>query len=374
VAGFADGEPLHAAESRFILAVGGELKSTVCLLRGGEAVLSEHLGDLMHPEAYRHFVRAVDRLKQLCAFVPEVVACDLHPRYLSTTYARQLELPVVQVQHHHAHIASVMAEWGECGPVVGLACDGTGYGTDGTVWGGEILLCERGAFQRVGHLERFPLVGGDRAAIETWRPAAALLRAAGECDWQRAVTARDDGPSNAELRLFEQQVDGGPNVTATSSLGRVFDAVAFLLGLCGRNRHEAEAAMALEGAATRAKTTFNPLGYGIHADSSAIRLSLLPAVRAIATGHEPAETLAARFHDTVIAAFTDAAARICQERKVGTVALSGGCLANRRLLGGLTERLEGHGLRVLYPRRVPAGDGGLALGQSWIAAWHTDEE
>lgn len=372
LAGFADGEPLHSVRHRSILAVGGELKSTVCLLRDGEAVLSEHLGDLMHPQTYRHFVHAIDRLEQLCTFVPDLVACDLHPRYLSTVYAQQLGLPVLRVQHHHAHIASVMAEWGECGPVVGLACDGTGYGTDGTVWGGEILLCERGEFVRAGHLVDFPLVGGDRAAIETWRPAAALLRAAGQADWQRIVCAGHERPSAADLRLFERQAANGLNALPTSSLGRVFDAVAFLLGLCPRNRHEAEAAMSLEAAAAQVPEALEPLPHHVSATERTVHLSLFPALRAIVAGRgrgEPVATLAARFHDTLIAGLADAAGRVCRQRRIEKVALSGGCFANRRLLTGLTARLEAQGLRVLYHRQVPAGDGGLALGQSWVAAW-----
>ncbi|MCK4342069.1 MAG: carbamoyltransferase HypF, partial [Phycisphaerae bacterium] len=257
LAGFGDDEPLRSVRDRKILAVGGELKSTCCLLTGGEAVLSEHLGDLSHPDAFRHFVRAIDRLKALCGFEPDAVACDLHPQYLATEYARGLGLPVIAVQHHHAHVLSVMAEWGEAGPVVGLACDGTGFGPDRAVWGCEVLLCERGEYKRAGHLEYYPLVGGDAAALDTWRPAAALLRAA-------RGSSEGAVPSSEDMQVFEQQAAGSINAPPTSSLGRVFDAVSFLLGLCSRNRHEAEAAMALEALAADQPDEVEPYAYMVN--------------------------------------------------------------------------------------------------------------
>jgi hydrogenase maturation protein HypF len=368
-----------------VLAVGGELKSTVCLLNGSEAVLSEHLGDLTRPETFRHYMHAVERLEQLCGFRPDVVACDLHPRYLATEYARRLDLPVVPVQHHHAHIASVMAEWGETGPVVGLSCDGTGYGTDGAVWGCEVLVCERGDFERAGHLEYFPLVGGDRAAIETWRPAAALVRAAFGEKWPetwgairllRPAGAPAATPNDDELRVFEQQIVRGVNAPATSSLGRVFDAVSFLLGLCDHNRHEAEAAMALEAAVGERTAPVAPLPYRVTTTGDAMQLSLLPTIRAIvearlggSLAQPDVALLAARFHETVARMLCDAARAVCLARGVTKVALSGGCFANRWLLGRLIELLESTGSRVLYNRHVPAGDGGIALGQAFVALW-----
>jgi len=369
--------PLHTVRDRRILAVGGELKSTACLLTAGEAVLSEHLGDLSRPEAYRHFIQAIERLRELCGFEPDTVACDLHPQYLSTEYARQLGLPVVPVQHHHAHIASVMAEWGVSGPLIGLACDGTGFGTDRAVWGCEVLLCERGGFERLGHLEYFPLVGGDAAAIETWRPAAALLREAAGEEWMEVFAgvaeASGSPQSPAQLQTLDEQARQGLNAPATSSLGRVFDAVAYLLGLCDRNRHEAEAAMALEAAAATQPAVVEPLAYDVELQDDRIRLSLGPAVLEIVRARQKAESvslLAARFHETVAGMLADAASLACRQRSVDTVALSGGCFANRRLLTRLMERLEAGSLTVLHNRHIPSGDGGVALGQALVAAWH----
>ena len=378
--GWGDGGPR-------ILAVGGELKSTVCLLSNDEAILSEHLGDLTHPETYRHFARAIDRLKVLCGFEPDVVACDMHPRYLATDYARRLGLPVIAVQHHHAHIASIMAEWGETGPVVGLSCDGTGFGTDHAVWGCELLLCERGDFRRLGHLKYFPLVGGDAAALETWRPAAALLRAVLGRSWvevvegtkprrHKGMEARRHGglvrPSADDLLAFEQQAAGGINAPPTSSLGRVFDGVSFLLGLCGRNRHEAEAAMALEAAAADQPAVVEPLAYEVAEEDAGVRLSLLPTIADVVRAREagePAGRTAARFHESVARMLADAAGLACRREGLSEVALSGGCFANRRLFARTVELLETDNRQVLYHRQVPCGDGGLGLGQALVAAW-----
>ena len=397
-------------ETRRVLAVGGELKATVCLLTvnegtlhgagnepvGAQAVLSEHLGDLTQPETYRHYIRAIDRLMDLCAFRPDAVACDLHPHYLSTGYARRLGLPLIQVQHHHAHIASVMAEWGEPGPVVGLSCDGTGFGTDGAVWGCEVLRCQRGDFQRLGHLEYFPLVGGDRAALETWRPTAALLRAALPQRWadeaQRvpllcqqwsgtaqqqwhAGTAAEElpaAPTSEELRVFDQQAARGVNAPPTSSLGRLFDAASFLLGLCAHNRHEAEAAMALEAAAAGEPAAVEPFAYEVRAAGAGMHLGVTTMIRELIETRDrgaPVPHIAARFHETVARMLADAARHACQQVQTDKVALSGGCFANRRLLTRLVALLEADGRTVLYHRHTPCGDGGLSLGQAFVALW-----
>ncbi|MBU0637281.1 MAG: carbamoyltransferase HypF, partial [Planctomycetes bacterium] len=369
-----------APRSRRILALGGELKSTVCLVRENEATLSEHLGDLTRPDTYRHFVRAIARLRELFDFEPEVVAHDLHPRYLATKYAQELALPVLPVQHHHAHVASVMAEWGEAGPLIGLACDGTGYGTDGAVWGCEVLLCARGRFERVGHLEYFPLVGADRAALETWRPAGALLHAALGDQWRTLLgklaeqSHLPEALSAGQLDVFAQQLASGLNAPPTSSLGRVFDAVGFLLGLCVLNRHEAEAAMALEGAAGRERG--EAFRYEVRQAGSEMHLSVVPTIAdivdAVRSG-DRRELIAARFHETIARMLLEAAVRGCELHGVCTVGLSGGCFANRRLLSRVTELLEQRRVRVLYHRQVPCGDGGVALGQAVVAAWQAVE-
>ena len=386
------GGPLRAALPDTIppiLALGGELKSTVCLYAHGEAILSEHLGELTHPAAYRHFVEATTRLCDLFAFEPRLVAHDLHPRYLSTEYALRLNLPTVAVQHHHAHVASLMAEWNETGPLIGVACDGVGYGTDGAAWGGEILCAQLGRCERLGHIEYFPLVGGDQAALETWRPAAALLRAAFGDRWREMFLelvrngAREPLPSVSgaplapwpqALEVFERQSAARLNAPLTSSLGRVFDAVSFLLGLCKYNRHDAEAALSLESAADEIAPA--PFGYELRSESQRLVLSVTPLIRELIAERRAGTSvgrLAARFHETVAHMLADAAAMACEQRSVSTVALSGGCFANRRLLTRLVELLEKRRLRVLYHRVVPCGDNGLGLGQALVAAAHAVE-
>jgi hydrogenase maturation protein HypF len=369
-AAFAAGGALATVRDRRILAVGAELKSTVCLLGEGQAILSEHLGDLTHPETYRHFVRAIDRLRELFDFTPDVVVHDEHPAYLSTHYAQGMNVPAIAVQHHHAHIAAVMAEHDTPGPVIGLSCDGTGYGTDGAVWGGEVLYCHRGAFERVDHLEYFPLLGGDAAAIETWRPAAALLVQAFGDAWLQHWPADADPPPTPHL--IEQQLRAGLNAPPTSSLGRVFDAASFLLGLCQRNRHEAEAAMTLEAAADEHIGPAAPYPCATPSADGQTRLSPSAIIRALVLAREAGESAtlnAARFHETIARLFADAAQRAARQRHVRTFALSGGCFANRRLLARIVEILAANGGDVLYHQQVPSGDGGLALGQAWIAAW-----
>jgi len=368
-----------ADTDRKILALGGELKSTVCLFHNGEATLSEHLGDLTNPDAYRNFVSAIDRLKELYEFTPDRLAYDLHPQYLSTHYARNSHIPAIAVQHHHAHIVSVMAEWGEPGPVVGLACDGVGYGTDGAAWGCEVLHCSPHSFQRLGHLDYFPQVGGNAAAIETWRPAAALLRQVQPEAWRETLLALDGDRTQTltsdTLDRFERQAAARLNAPDSSSLGRVFDAVSFLLGLCERNRHEAEAAVALEAVAKLEPA--EPYPYEVVERDGGISLSVLPAIveiAAAAAGGAPVNQVSTRFHETIAAMLAGAARIACEITAVDTVGLSGGCFANRVLLTRLVELLKSRKLRVLYHRQVPCGDGGIALGQAVAACWSSARE
>lgn len=384
--------PMHA--SRPVLAVGAELKSTVCVLDGHTAIVSEHLGELANAKAYRNFVATVEQFKRLLRVDPQVIAYDLHPDYSSTryaqAYAREHGLAAVAVQHHHAHMAGVMAENGLTGPVLGISCDGTGFGTDGAIWGCELLVGDESRFERAGHLRYFPLLGGDAAARETWRPAAGLLYDCFGADWRQAAGPVLHRVPREALQLAEARLAAG-RLPLTSSLGRLFDAVAFLLGFCDENQHEAQAAMALEAAA-RAAGHARPLAFelesratgglsasadtagpGVHGTGAApaLKWDIRPTIREILIGLEQGRDrseLARAFHETVAAGLAEAAIRIARDWELDRVALSGGCFANRLLLASLARRLQAGGLKVYANRLVPTGDGGVSLGQAVCAA------
>lgn len=341
-------DPLALPATRPLLALGGDLKAVVGLAGDGRCVLSEHLGDLANPAAFRNWLEATARLQDLLRIRPEAVVVDLHPAYHSVRHGRSLGLPVIAVQHHHAHAAACLAEHAHVGPALAVVCDGTGYGTDGTVWGGEVLRLEGAGCERVAHLATFPLLGGDSGAEDTWRPALGLLYQAFGAAWPAHLPRPRDPEiiAVAQARL--------PRAVACSSLGRLFDGVAWLLGLCDVNRFEGEAAIAVEQAALRGRP-----GPRLAFDG----LAPAPLVRGLLAGGDPAD-LALAFHEAVCDAFAAAVLRRPEE----TVALSGGCFANRLLLHGLTRRLEAAGRRVLAHRLVPPGDGGIALGQAWVAA------
>ena len=352
-----------------VLAVGGELKSAICLYSQREAKLSQSQGSLTDPQCYRQFVYTIEHLRQRFDFSPEVVAHDLHPLYLSSRYAVATGLPTVAVQHHHAHLLSVMADWDVSKPVVGICADGVGYGSDGAAWGCEVMRCAGASFDRLGHMEYFPLAGADAVAVETWRSAAALLWQAFGSDWTRHTVDAFGCVKPKDVDRLDRMIMGGLNTPMTSSLGRVFDGISFLLGLCERNDREAQAAIALEQAASA--TAVEPYPYETTAGNGAFRMSLAPAIRAIVKDrhdNQDVGRISARFHETVARMLATTAIMACERCGLHVVALSGGCFANQRLLTRVTERLEQRHLNVLYPRRVPCGDAGLALGQAVAAS------
>jgi hydrogenase maturation protein HypF len=354
-----------------VLALGGELKSTVCVLAGHNAILSEHLGDLSNAPAYRNFVGTIEQFRKLLRVAPAHVACDLHPDYAATRYAPQLGLPITAVQHHHAHIVSCMADNQITGRVLGIACDGTGFGPDRAIWGCELLACDEAGFERVGHLKYFPLLGGDAAAHQTWRPAAGLLSQSFGADWRRAGAFAFQRVSAEVLDVAERQLAHAPvRAPQTSSLGRLFDAVAFLLGVCDLNRYEAEAAMTLESLARQCPDA-EALPYAVAEREDGLELDVLPAVGEIMermqSGDTPAE-LARRFHETLAAMLSEAAVSAARKACLTRAVLSGGCFLNGLLLERLVERLAAAGLETYTHSRVPPGDGGLSLGQAVVAA------
>ncbi|MGH7323920.1 MAG: carbamoyltransferase HypF [Candidatus Rokuibacteriota bacterium] len=361
---------LPVAAPTCILACGGELKNTVALVRGPEVFLSQHLGDLSSERAFRSFLAAIDHLQRLLGLSPAVVAHDLHPAYRSTVYARSLDgVDRVAVQHHHAHIASCLADNGVDRRVIGVAWDGTGYGTDGQVWGGEFLVADLERFDRAGHLELVPLPGGEAAVREPWRMAAAFLGAAyGETmpGLDLAFVRRLD---TAAWRVLSHAVTRGLNAPLTSSAGRLFDAVACLLGLRDRVTFEGQAAMELEALAeSRADTTYPTRLDDIEGTVVVRTLDIVRSVVDDLLREVPPASISARFHATLAEVIVQVCERIRARTGVATVALSGGVFQNVWLLEAARAALEAGGFEVYSQHHVPANDGGLALGQAAVAA------
>lgn len=357
------------------LSLGAELKSTIGVLTDAHAVLSHHLGDIVHPRAFICFKRAIDDLCDLTGAHPQWIAHDLHPMYLSTRYARELSqrlhVPLIGVQHHHAHAAAVMAEHGVTGPVLAVVCDGAGYGTDQTTWGGELLLAHYATFKRLARLRPMSLPGGDAAARQTWRCGLAMLRQAVGDSYTQHPLARRLAPDANRLAMIVGMFDTGTACVPSTGAGRVFDAVAAILGLCTHNLFEAQAAMALEAAADgheppHTRDLFDLTGSDLR------QIDLSPLVREIAAcAIEPTAdvgALSALFHEQFAAAWEQVVLEASQTTGLQIVALSGGVFCNQRLTQSLTRRLEARGMRVLRHRLVPPNDGGLALGQVAVAA------
>ncbi len=356
-----------------VLACGAFLKNRACLVAGRRVLWSPLHGDLGDTAACIALERSVEALCSQAGEAVEAVAHDLHPDFHSTrlalALAGRLGVPAIAVQHHHAHIAAVQAEQGLAEPVIGLALDGLGLGEDGLAWGGELLLVEggRGAqhWRRLAHLQPLALPGGDVAAREPWRLAAAALHALGRGD---EITARFPGPgAGAVATLLER----GTRCPQTTGAGRLFDAVAGLLGLKPVASFEGQAAMLLEGlAATVWPAVPWHDGYRLTVDGT---LDLLPALDRVASAGDAA-VAAARFHATLAAGLVAWITRAAEATRLTTVALGGGCVLNELLCGVLRRELPSHGLRPLEARRAPPGDGGLALGQAWAALQQPPKE
>jgi hydrogenase maturation protein HypF len=359
--------PLPAG-GRPLLACGAELKSTFCVARDGRAWVGHHIGDLQDAATLRSFAEGVEHFERLFAVTPELVAHDLHPDYRSTAYALAREgVATVAVQHHHAHLAACLAEHGRDGPAVGAIYDGSGLGTDGTVWGGELLAGDAHGFTRVGHLRAVALPGGDRAVAEPWRMACAWLVAAGE-DGEEPPPLPTALAAVVEPRRWAavaQMARTGFAAPATTSMGRLLDAVAALCGVRAVVRYEGQAAIELEAAADRAWHGAYPLPVG--AD---LVLDARPAIRAVRDDVARGVSVgivAARLHRGVAAATAQACALAAARCATERVVLSGGVFQNRLLLEETRARLLAAGLEVLIPERLPCNDGGIAFGQAAIA-------
>jgi hydrogenase maturation protein HypF len=354
-----------------ILAVGGELKATFCLAKGAYAYMSQHIGDMENLETEQAFDEAVKHFAHIFRSQPQIVACDMHPNYLSTRWAqRQQDLPVVQVQHHHAHIAAVMAEHGLNGssPVIGFSFDGTGYGHDGAVWGGEVLVADYKACERRYHLKYVPMVGGDAAVKRPYRLALAQMWSA-DVEWNERIPSVQ-ACTREELRVLEKQLVREINTIATSSMGRLFDVAASLAGVRQVVTYEAQAAMEFEA--------LGSLGdhgsYAFKIDENSFDASLLIAavVKDVLAGVGQ-DVISARFHQSVANLVLILSNNLRETTGIDGVALSGGVFQNVMLLQKTVKQLVEAGFKVYSHRLVPPNDGGLALGQAVIAAALTDQ-
>ena len=353
-----------------LLSMGAWFKNTVCLAQGDQAWVSHTVGDLFQAEAcLAHEATARELLQALAAMggKPVAIAHDLHPDLHSTRFAVQLAaelgIEAIGVQHHHAHIAAIAAEHGVEGPLLGLALDGVGLGTDGQAWGGELLRVDGADFERLGHLRPLALPGGDRAARDPWRMAAAALFDLGRGD---EIASRFADQPGAEI--VAAMLTKGLNSPRTSSMGRVFDAAAGLLGICPRMEFEAQAAIALEQNATAYIETHGwpaPLDGGWHIDDKG-QLDLLPLLGALST--EPDTGCgAALFHATLVAALLQWVARASEASGIVRLACGGGCFFNKLLRTGMVEKVPATGLELLMPKRLLPGDTAISLGQAWVA-------
>lgn len=345
-----------------VLAVGGELKNTICLTTQDRAFMSQHIGDIENLESYQFFLKTIEHLVRVLQIKPELIVHDLHPDYFTTQWAQKQDLPTRAVQHHHAHLAACMAEHGLDEPVIGLIADGTGYGPDGTIWGGEILVGDYTRFERFGHLENMMLPGGDAAIKAPWRTAIAYLYQsfAGE-ELPTELIRRWDYEPIIEMIATTTHA---PN---TSSMGRLFDAVAALSGICPEIRYEGQAAIELMQACTSIDVP--PFTFGIKSEGTDKIMCVRPLIRDVAfalTDGTGLTEISNRFHRTIIEWFVKSAKLARHSSGLDKVILSGGVFQNAILLEGLIPVLERNKFQVFAHEQVPTNDGGLALGQAMI--------
>jgi len=352
-----------------VLAVGGELKNTICLTKENRAFLSQHIGDMENLETFEFFDLTVSHLKRILEIHPEVMAHDLHPDYLSSRFAReQQEVPTMAVQHHHAHIVSCLAEHGLRGPVIGVAMDGTGLGLDKQIWGGEIILSDLTSFKRKAHLDYVPLPGGDAAARYPWRMALIYLHKTFGDELFNLSIPFIRNLKHPEASIVLQMALKGVNSPLTSSCGRLFDAIAALLGVRQKIAYEGQAAIELEMYQRLQEDSCYP--YEVRRQGDEWVMDTAEIIREIVNDigkGKGGRSIAGRFHNTLIQMLTDACLRIREESGIEQVAASGGAFQNMTLLSGLTRALAAEGFSVYSHAKVPTSDGGLSLGQAVCA-------
>jgi hydrogenase maturation protein HypF len=357
-----------------IFAAGADMKNTFCFVKQNQLICSEHIGELEDAEVHHHYINSIEHLRKLFEVEPRVVVCDLHPGYLSSQYALLMpDVKIIQVQHHWAHIASVLVERNLNGPVIGLAADGTGYGTDGAIWGCECLIASLDDFERLGHLAYYPLAGADKASKEAIRPLLGLLKKSYGDDFKFDKFGQlldKIEPDTNKQQIILEQIEKQINTVETSSLGRVFDAVAAMAGLGTYNHFEAQLPMALEAIAENGIEEHYDFEL-IKKTNEPIQLDLRRMIKQIITDiHERTDksVVSAKFHNTVAAALLEMAKEARAIKKLDTVALSGGVFCNRYLANHLVKLLKKNNFGVLFNREFPSNDGGISVGQAAIAA------
>ena len=365
--GYAPSAIALAQEAGEVLAVGAELKNTFCITKGRYAIPSQHIGDLQNYETLQFFEETLRNLQGIYQAQPRLIAHDLHPDYLSTRWALERTEPKIAVQHHHAHIASCMAENGVAEKVIGVAFDGTGYGSDGQVWGGEFLLCDYHGYQRCAHLRYVSLPGGDRAAQQGWRMAAAHLHDALGPEFRRLSLPCWSMASSSEWKLLEQMIERP--VLRTSSCGRLFDAMSAICGISLENSYEGESAMLLEASAQAENGELCSIP--LNTQSIPWTIDTRPMVRQlageIAAGYSP-KTIARCFHESIASMIEAVCSKLRERNGVDKVCLSGGAFQNFTLLSGAAASLRRSGFQVFLHSQVPPNDGGISLGQAVIGA------
>ncbi len=348
-----------------IFAAGGELVNCFAVGKGKEAILSQHIGDLKNMETYEFYRESVQRFGKLFRFKPEIMACDMHPDYLSTRFAWESGLPVVEVQHHHAHVASCMAEHGLDEKVIGVSFDGTGYGDDGNIWGGEFFVCDLNEYVRVKHFEYVPVPGGDKAVEEPWRMGFSYLyRSMGEKIWDLDIPMMSYRPRR-DLEVLAATVKKGINAPLSSSAGRLFDAVSAITGIIYRAGFHAEAPMRLEAAIGE----IHDEHYAWTTDEDII--SFAPAIEELSMDVANKRTtsfISVKFHNTVLNVIINVVRQLYKQYGLKKVVLSGGTFQNKFILSNAERLLQEEGFEVFAHRRMPSNDGGIALGQISVAS------
>jgi len=363
-------------DARQVLACGTELKNTFCVTRDRYAFLSQHIGDMENVETLEHFESAIKLYRRLFRVNPEIVAHDLHPDYLATRYAKSLKTSadLIGVQHHHAHVVSCMVDNGIEGQVIGVALDGTGYGSDGQIWGGEFLVADYRGFRRAGHLEYVPMPGGDACIRRPYRMTISHVYSLLGQEGLDTALGFLGGIGAQELRITKRQIDRKINTPLTSSCGRLFDAASALLGFSGEATYEGQAAVDLEMMAYEGEET-SSYPFTILDDTGTKIIQLSAMWRAILEdliAGLPREIIAFRFHNAVAGMVAEMCSRIAEGTGLARVTLSGGCFQNRLLLAKTREGLQGAGLEVLTHSQVPCNDGGVSLGQAVVASRQDD--